>query len=203
VLRDGLRILHVGLTVGSKASVVIPSNTGVVDKQLDTLGFFLGDLIGEALDFLLVADITGHTGWKVSVACKNKMRSCAYAIMLPGPDWYFSTTLSRASSRRPVMYTLAPLATRACVIMRPIPEPPPVTTAMIFVQSKRLEDSNSLFGWEDMLRVMMKAGRNAVGDLVNADFVMGGAVLKNCRSMPVFKAFVVVGKLCRSIFPHT
>jgi len=69
------------------------------------------------------------------------------------------------------------------------------------VQSKRLEDSNSLFGWEDMLRVRMKAGRNAVGDLVNADFVMGGAVLKNCRSMLVLKAFVVVGKLCRSIFP--
>ena len=50
-------------------------------------------------------------------------------LSLPTPLYVFAT-VSSLSSALPVMKTSAPLATRAWVIMRPIPEPPPVTTAI-------------------------------------------------------------------------
>lgn len=68
-----------------------------------------------------------------------------HAIIFPGPVLYWSTTLFKASSRLPVMYTFAPLDTNACVIIRPMPVPPPVTTAV------KLETSKSLFALRSSL----------------------------------------------------
>ena len=68
-----------------------------------------------------------------------------HPMILPGPVLYLSTTAFSASSRRPVMYTRAPLATRPCVIIKPMPVPPPVTTAAKPETSNRLEILRSSF----------------------------------------------------------
>ena len=73
------------------------------------------------------------------------------ATIFPGPVLYCSTTLLKASSRLPVMYTFAPLETRACVIINPIPVPPPVTTALNLETSKSLEALSSSFERADVL----------------------------------------------------
>ena len=74
----------------------------------------LRNLIDKVVDGRLVGDIR-----------RNRDELTArWESFLP----HFFTAVSRASGRRPVMYTRAPLFAKACAIMRPIPVPPPVTT---------------------------------------------------------------------------
>jgi len=63
------------------------------------------------------------------------------------PCPYFSTTVARYSFLLPVMYTRAPFAANAFVIMRPMPEPPPVTTALEKKTRRRVSFSCDLSFW--------------------------------------------------------
>jgi hypothetical protein len=69
--------------------------------------------------------------------------NCTHGIIWPELEDQISAVLSRTSSLLDVMYTFAPLATRACVIINPMPVPPPVTTAVTCETSKSLEPLRS------------------------------------------------------------
>jgi hypothetical protein len=82
--------------------------------------------------------------------------------MRPAPVVYVFAASSSTSLRRPVMYTVAPLASSARVIMSPIPVPPPVTTAVTWEASKRVA-----------------ALRWSVGAMTKVSFCIGGGGM--CR----------------------
>jgi hypothetical protein len=55
VLGDGFGVFHVGLAGGGEFGVVVASDAGVVDEELDAFGFFLRELLVEAGYVFLVA----------------------------------------------------------------------------------------------------------------------------------------------------
>lgn len=82
--------------------------------------------------------------WRVSF----EVTSPAVGMMFPCGDSLVAA--SSTSLRRPMMYTLcAPFNARALVIVRPIPDPPPVMTATRPLTLKRFAASS-----EDMVRLV-------------------------------------------------
>ena len=61
MLRDGLRILEVGLAGGGEFGGVVTRDACIVDEELDAFGLFLGDFVGEALAVAFVADVALET----------------------------------------------------------------------------------------------------------------------------------------------
>ena len=62
-------------------------------------------------------------------------------MIAPSPFCWPTNALaafSRGSFLRPEMYTFAPFAARPCAMLRPIPVPPPVTSATRPLRSKIL-----------------------------------------------------------------
>jgi hypothetical protein len=118
--------------------------------------FLLLDLLRDAEDIVTGGEVAGDTD--DGVRCVEQDRDWAHGMILP-PSPYLSAVVFRTSSRRPVMYTVAPFATSACVIwwnsqprqqqhvwawrtMRPMPVPPPVTTALKSLSWKSSEALN-------------------------------------------------------------
>lgn len=74
MIRDGLRIVHVGRARRLELGRVVAGDPGVVDQQLDPVGLFGCDLTGEAFDGVLFADITYDS-------CREKKMSFSSEIL--------------------------------------------------------------------------------------------------------------------------
>jgi hypothetical protein len=80
---------------------------------MNTCGFLLLDLLRDAEDVITGGEVAGDTD--DGVRCVGQDRGWTHGMILP-PSPYLSAVVFRTSSRRPVMYTVAPFATSACVI---------------------------------------------------------------------------------------
>ena len=69
--------------------------------------------------------------------------SAAMGTMLP---LHSAAVVPSTCRYRPVMYTVAPFAARACVMVRPMPVPPPVTTHLSLGTEKSLGARSRLLG---------------------------------------------------------
>lgn len=56
-----LRVAHIRLAIGAELGRIVPGDPGIVNEQLNTLGFLLAQVVVKLLDFVLVAYVS-HEG---------------------------------------------------------------------------------------------------------------------------------------------